>query len=92
MINFSESGHPVFRGSSASERGALRSKEKGKLSIHVCGVDATADLVLRTVISFNQLSVSTELWRTCATNWPGESLVVQKVQGNPLLRTIRRPW
>ena len=61
MINFSESGHPVFRGSSALERGALRSKEKGKLSIHVCGVDATADLVLRTVISVNQLSVFTEL-------------------------------
>ena len=26
MLNFSESGHPVFRGSSAFERGALRSK------------------------------------------------------------------
>ena len=29
MINFSESGHPVFRGSSVLERGALRSKGKG---------------------------------------------------------------
>ena len=37
-------------------------------------------------------SVSTEQQRTCATNWPAESLAVQKVQGNLLLRTIRRPW
>ena len=33
MINFSERGHPVFRGSSAFERGDLKSKEKGKLSV-----------------------------------------------------------
>ena len=33
MINFSDSGHPVFRGSSALERGALKNKGKGKLSI-----------------------------------------------------------
>ena len=30
MLNFSESGHPVFRGSNALEREALRSKRKGK--------------------------------------------------------------
>ena len=33
MINFCESGHPVFPGSSALERGDLKSKGKGKLSI-----------------------------------------------------------
>ena len=42
MISFSESGHPVFRGSSAFERGDLKSNGKGKLSIHVCGDDETA--------------------------------------------------
>ena len=31
MINFGESGHPVFRGSSALERGELKSKGKGTL-------------------------------------------------------------
>ena len=46
MINFSESGHPVFRGSSALERGALRKK---------CLY--TVEMVLRTVISVNQLSI-----------------------------------
>ena len=57
MINFSESGHPVFRGSSALERGALKSKGKGKLSIHFCGDDDTAEVVLRATVSINQLSV-----------------------------------
>ena len=57
MINFSDSGHPVFRGSSAFERGDLKSKGKGKLSIHVCCDDETAEVVLRAIISVNQLSV-----------------------------------
>ena len=36
-------------------------------------------------------SVSAEQWRTCATNWLAESLVVQNVQVNLLLRTIQKP-
>ena len=57
MINFSESGHPVFRGSSAFERGSLRSKGGGKLSIHFCGDTDTVGVVLRTIISVDQFSV-----------------------------------
>ena len=34
MLNFAESGHPVFRASSALERGALKSKGRGVKSIH----------------------------------------------------------
>ena len=30
MLNFAESGHPVFRATSALERGDLKSKGKGK--------------------------------------------------------------
>ena len=56
MLNFSESGHPVFRGSSALDRGDLESKGKGNLSFHFCGDDKTAELVLRTIICVNQLS------------------------------------
>ena len=48
---------PVFRGSSASERGDLKSKAKGELSFHFCGDDKTVEVVLRTIISVNQLSV-----------------------------------
>ena len=57
MMNFNESGHPVFRGSSAFERGDLKSKGKGELSIHFNGSDEAVEVILRTVISVNQLSV-----------------------------------
>ena len=51
MLNFSESGHNVF---CALERGGLKSK--GKFSIHFWCDDNTAELVLCTIISVNQLS------------------------------------
>ena len=57
MLNFSERGHHVFGGSSALERGDLKSKGKGTLSIHFFGGDNTAELVLRTIISLNQISI-----------------------------------
>ena len=56
MINFAESGHPIFRASSASERGEVKSKEKGMNTIHSNGSDETIELILRTAISVNQLS------------------------------------
>ena len=57
MLNFSESGHPVLRGSSALERGDLKSNGKGKLFFHFCGDDKTAELVLRATVFVNQLSI-----------------------------------
>ena len=41
MLNFAESGHPVFRASSALARVELRSKGKGKKSIHFNGSEET---------------------------------------------------
>ena len=57
MANFSGSGHPRFRASGAFQRGELRSKEHGKKSIHFNGSDKNIELLLRTIISANQLSV-----------------------------------
>ena len=57
MLNFSDSGHPKFRSSSASEGGELRSKGGGKKSIHFNGSDENIELLLRTVTSANPLSV-----------------------------------
>ena len=48
---FSESGHPVFRGSSAFERGDLKSNGKWRSTFHFNGSDETVGVVLRTVIS-----------------------------------------
>ena len=74
MIDFSESGHPVFRGFSAFERGDLKSKGKGKLSTHFNGSDETVEVILRTVIFVNQPSVK---------NWPGTFPNVRRVRGSP---------
>ena len=56
MLNFAKSGHPIFRATSALERGDFRSKEKGKKSNHFNGGEETVELILRTIISVNQLS------------------------------------
>ena len=56
MLNFAESGHPVFRATGALERGELKSKGGEKKSIHLNGSEETVELILRTVISANQLS------------------------------------
>ena len=57
MMNFSESGHPIFRASSAFDTGELRSKGGGKKSFHFTDNDEGIELLLCTVISANQLSV-----------------------------------
>ena len=49
MLEFGESGHPVFRATSPLSRGQLKSKGGGKLSIHYC-----ADLdTIKTFFSHN---------------------------------------
>ena len=57
MIKFGESGHPVFRATSPLSRGTLKSKGGGKLSIHFCADGETIEIVSRTTISVNQLSI-----------------------------------
>ena len=56
MLNFAESGDLVFRASGAVESGELKSKGKGVITIHFNGGDETIELILRTIISVNQLS------------------------------------
>ena len=57
MTNFSDSGHPIFRASSAFERGEMGSKVRVKKSKHFNGIDENIELLLRTVMSANQPSV-----------------------------------
>ena len=57
MLNFAESGHPIFRATIALERRELRSKEKGTKSIHFNGSEETIELIVRSIISVNQLSI-----------------------------------
>ena len=57
MINFGESGHPVFRATGPFSRGTLKSKGGGQLSVHFYADGDTIETVLRTIISVNQLSI-----------------------------------
>ena len=50
MLNFAESGHLVFRATSALERGEVKGKEGGKKSIHFNGSEENVELILRIVI------------------------------------------
>ena len=57
MLEFAESGHPIFRAFSPLTRGTLKSKGHRKLSIHYCADLETIETVFRTIIAVNQLSL-----------------------------------
>ena len=65
MLNFNESGHPIFRATSALERGEFKSKGKGKSTCHFNGSDDTIEVTLRTVISVDQLGIYGEAADMC---------------------------
>ena len=54
MINFAETGHPIFQATSPLGRGELKSKGGGKKTIHYHGGEENVELTLRTIISANQ--------------------------------------
>ena len=51
MLEIAETIHPLFRASSALERGELRSKGRGKKTIHFHGSEQNVELILLTVMS-----------------------------------------
>ena len=57
LIEFAESGCPIFRAATPLSRGQLRSKGHGKLSIHFAAVQETIETFFRTIVSANQLSL-----------------------------------
>ena len=65
LQNFAESGRQIFRCTSALERGESRSKGGRKTSIHFKGSEENMELLLRTVISVNQLSVYGSMTDLC---------------------------
>ena len=57
VLNLAESRHPIFRATSDLARGELRSKAKEKKSIHFNGSEENIEMILRTIISANKLSI-----------------------------------
>ena len=79
MIKFRESGHPVFRATSPSSRGTLKSKGGGKLSIHFCADGDTIETVFRPIISVNQLSIYGAVSDVCDEYSPCQARTVRPV-------------
>ena len=57
LLEFAESGHPTFRATTPLSRCQLKSKGRGKLSIHFAADQDTIDTIYRMILSVNQLSV-----------------------------------
>ena len=57
LLKFAESGHPIFRATTPLSRGQLKSKGKGKVSIHFSADTDTIDTIYRIILSVNQLSI-----------------------------------
>ena len=51
LLEFAESGHPTFRATTPLSRGILKSKGRGKLSIHFAADDFTIDTIFRIIRS-----------------------------------------
>ena len=57
LLEFAESGHPIFRATTPLSRCNLKSKGRGKLSIHFAADEPTIETIYRIILSVNQLSV-----------------------------------
>ena len=90
MLNFAEGGHPICRATSALERGELRSEGKGKKSIHFNDAEETIELILRTIISVNQLSIYRALADLCK-ELSKDSEVAGKLAANEDLESMEIP-
>ena len=57
LLKFAESGHPIFRSTTPLSREKMKSKGKGKVSIHFSADQDTIDTIYRIILSVNQLSI-----------------------------------
>ena len=65
LIEFAESGCPIFRATSPLSRGRLKSKGHGKLSIHYAVDLGTVGTIFRIIVSANQLSLHGAVAEIC---------------------------
>ena len=57
LLEFAESGCPIFRATTPLSRSKLKSKGHGKLSIHFAADQETIEAIFRIIVSANQLSL-----------------------------------
>ena len=104
LLLFAESGHPIFRSTTPLSRGKLKSKGKGKVSIHFTADQDTVDTIYRIILSVNQLSVYGAVAATCdefenhqdGTGQPvilvGQSIVLGEVKAEVLVHDDQIIW
>ena len=66
LLEFAESGHPIFRATTPLSRWSLKSKRHGKLSIHYCADQKTIETIFRIIAFANQLSLYGAVANMCA--------------------------
>ena len=57
LLEFAESGCPIFRATTPLSRGQLKNQGHGKLSIHYAADQETIETIFRIIVSANQLSL-----------------------------------
>ena len=57
LVEFAESGCPIFRATTPLSRCKLKSKGHGKLFIHFAADQETIETIFRAIVSANQLSL-----------------------------------
>ena len=65
LLEFAESGHPIFRATTPLSRCKLKSKGHGKLSIHFTPDYSTIETIFRISITVNQLSLHGAVANIC---------------------------
>ena len=65
LLEFAESGCPIFRATTPLSRGKLKSKGHGKLSIHFAADQETIETIFRIIVSANQLSLYGAVANVC---------------------------
>ena len=68
LLEFAESGCPIFRATTPLSRGRLKCKGHGKLSIHYAADLETIETMFRIIVSANQLSLYGAVAEMCEEN------------------------
>ena len=97
LLKFAESGHPIFRSTTPLSRGKLKSKGKGKVSLHFSADQDTVNTIYRIILSVNQLSICGAVAAICdeyechqdSTGQPvilvGQSIVLGEIKAEVLV-------
>ena len=94
LLEFAESGCPIFRATTPLSIGHLKSKGRGNLSIHYAADQETIETVFRIIVSANQLSLYGAVAEVCEEYEPfhertGRSVVMGQSSSSLVLSAIK---